>query len=389
MANRSFAASSAARDEGEFASAKPVVELKNVTKVFDTVVAVRDCSLTIHEGEFLSILGPSGCGKTTTLRLIAGLEIPTAGAIFIRGHDMTLVPTKDRNVGMVFQDYALFPHLSVYENTAFGLKVRKEDRAAIDRKVAEHLELVRLPGYEKRLPNQLSGGEQQRVALARALVNEPEVLLLDEPLSNLDRKLREEMELELKELVNRLNITTVFVTHDQDEALVMSDRIAVIDQGGIQQIDTPEALYERPKTAFVATFVGISNLFRGKLYRQADGSSVLMQQNLQLVLAAQNPPSGPALVAIRPEKVTLNPVSSEGVNVLPGVVRGVKYFGASTQYHVKLNTGDSVVVNVQSKEEAASRLPSGSRVTLRFPPEDLLLLEGPPEEADTFFPENS
>jgi spermidine/putrescine transport system ATP-binding protein len=356
-----------------------IVEIRQVTKVFDgDVVAVRGCTLEVHQGEFVTLLGPSGCGKTTTLRMIAGFEIPTSGDILIHGKSVLPIPPKDRNIGMVFQKYALWPHLNIYENIAFGLKVRRMGRSTIERKVAEALELVRLAGYEKRLPSQLSGGQQQRVALARALVIEPEVLLLDEPLGALDRKLREEMQIELKALQRRVNVTAVYVTHDQDEALAMSDRVVVMNQGSIEQADTPKAIYEHPRTPFVAGFVGVSNLFQGSHRQRSDGASMLVCSDLQLLLPEAAGATGQELcISIRPEKVGLVTGAADGPNVFPGVVRSVKYVGVSTQFEVELCNGHVVVVHRPNLEGSEHTFSAGDQLAVRFPVEYLRILEQP------------
>ncbi|MDP9242776.1 MAG: spermidine/putrescine ABC transporter ATP-binding protein, partial [Actinomycetota bacterium] len=241
------------------------VRLERVTKAFGDTVAVDDLSLDIQEGEFFSMLGPSGCGKTTTLRMIGGFEEPTRGTVYLGGRDVTDLPPYRRDVNTVFQSYALFPHLDVFENVAFGLRRKKVDKADVQKRVTDSLRLVDLPGYEKRKPTQLSGGQQQRVALARALVNEPKVLLLDEPLGALDLKLRKQMQLELKRIQTEVGITFIYVTHDQEEAMTMSNRLAVMRHGKVEQIGAPEAVYESPATEFVAGFLGASNLLDGEV----------------------------------------------------------------------------------------------------------------------------
>src|SRR5689334_667238 len=253
----------------------PAVELQDVTKQFTGFTAVKNTSLVIRQGEFFSMLGPSGCGKTTTLRMIAGFEHPTSGIIRLLGQDIQGKPAHQRNVNMVFQNYALFPHLSVFDNVAFGLEVKRIDRGEIRQRVTEALEMVRLPGLERRKPRELSGGQQQRVALARALVNRPAVLLLDEPLGALDLKLRKEMQLELKRLQREVGITFIYVTHDQEEALTMSDRIAVMHRGEVLQVDQPSLIYECPATRFVADFIGVTNFLEGRLVSQSSGESLV------------------------------------------------------------------------------------------------------------------
>jgi spermidine/putrescine transport system ATP-binding protein len=247
------------------------VRLERVTKAFGETVAVDDLSLDIQVGEFFSMLGPSGCGKTTTLRMIGGFEEPTRGTVYLGGRDVTELPPYRRDVNTVFQSYALFPHLDVFENVAFGLRRKKVDRPDVKKRVTDSLRLVDLPGYEKRKPTQLSGGQQQRVALARALVNEPKVLLLDEPLGALDLKLRKQMQLELKRIQTEVGITFIYVTHDQEEAMTMSNRLAVMRHGRVEQIGAPEAVYESPATEFVAGFLGASNLLDGEVKEERDG----------------------------------------------------------------------------------------------------------------------
>ncbi|MEO8273560.1 MAG: ABC transporter ATP-binding protein, partial [Chloroflexota bacterium] len=295
------------------------------------VAAVDGVDLEIADGEFFSMLGPSGSGKTTTLRLIAGFELPTEGRVWLHGVDVTRKPPFERDVNTVFQDYALFPHLTVGDNVAYGLTVRKVARPERDRRVGEALAMVRLSGYDRRKPSQLSGGQRQRVALARALVNRPRVLLLDEPLGALDLKLREEMQLELKAIQREVRITFVYVTHDQEEALTMSDRLAVFNRGRIEQLGSPAELYERPATAFVAGFVGTSNLLRGEVAKALVGED--------------------GLFTVRPEKIRLGersaPVADDEVGA-DGTIRNVVYLGPDTRYIVALDAGSELVVTQQN-----------------------------------------
>ncbi len=297
----------------------------------DVVAAVDGIDLEIRDGEFFSMLGPSGSGKTTTLRLIAGFEQPTEGRVWLHGVDVTRRPPFERDVNTVFQDYALFPHMSVGDNVAYGLTIRKVPRAERERRVGEALAMVRLAGYERRRPAQLSGGQRQRVALARALINRPRVLLLDEPLGALDLKLREEMQLELKAIQQEVGITFVYVTHDQEEALTMSDRLAVFNRGRIEQVGTPADLYERPGTAFVAGFVGTSNLLRGA--------------------AAQALVGADGLFTVRPEKIRITdpgaPIGDDEVGA-DGTIRNVVYLGPDTRYIVALDAGSELVVTQQN-----------------------------------------
>jgi spermidine/putrescine transport system ATP-binding protein len=327
------------------------IELRKVFKVFNGEAAVRGIDLSIRRGEFFSILGSSGCGKTTTLRLIAGFEMPTAGEVLIRGQSMLEVPPYRRPVNTVFQSYALFNHLTVEENIAFGLKIQKLSRGEIQDRSREALKLVKMESFAKRVPSQLSGGQQQRVALARALVNRPAVLLLDEPLGALDLKLRKEMQVELSSLQRNLGITFVLVTHDQEEALSLSDRIAVMNQGKIEQIGTPTQIYERPQTRFVAEFIGDTNLLPGRiegahpsmLWVKLDNGYKL---NVHPVETGTSPlTSGSVVVSIRPENIhlSLSPPAQLS-NCFEGRLESVMYLGTHINCLVRLVTGESLVV---------------------------------------------
>ncbi|HLT02244.1 MAG TPA: ABC transporter ATP-binding protein, partial [Geminicoccaceae bacterium] len=287
------------------------IDLIDVAKRYGPVTAVEDVDLHVAEGELVTVLGPSGSGKTTLLTMIAGLASPSSGRIDIGGRDVTWLPAARRNVGLVFQSYALFPHMSVYDNVAFPLSVRGVGKAEIDRRVAEALRLVRLAGFERRRPAQLSGGQQQRVALARAFVFEPEILLLDEPLGALDRKLREQLQVELRQLQRSLGITTILVTHDQEEALSLSDRIVVLDEGRVQQIGTPEDAYLRPRNRFVADFLGTANLFEGVLVQGEHGWGIRLSDGEAIPCAEPALPAGREVSAIvRPERVVLEPAGA-------------------------------------------------------------------------------
>ena len=337
------------------------VTLEAVTKAYGDHAAVKDFTLGIGDGEFLVLLGPSGCGKTTTLRLIAGFIEANSGRIRFGDRDMTHVPPYRRNTGLVFQGYALFPHLSVFENVAFGLRMRKLDPAAVARRVEDALRLVRLEELGGRLPRQLSGGQQQRVALARALVIRPDILLLDEPLSNLDAKLREEVRVEIRQLQRRLGLTTVMVTHDQEEALSIADRLVVMNDGEIQQIGSQRELYNHPKNRFVASFVGRTNFFSGALaapqrFRAASGIEIELAE----------PSRDRRLLALRPERVRIGN-DADGRNSFPGIVEFVSYLGATTEYFVRLNSGERVCVQAHNARHAGGEpFAVGSPVTVSW-----------------------
>ncbi len=316
------------------------VELRNVTKVFGAdTVAVDNVSFAIRKGEFFSLLGPSGCGKTTLLRMIAGFETPTSGTILLDGKDITDTPPYKRNVNMVFQHYALFPHMSVYNNIAYGLKMKRTPKAAIAEAVRDVIEKVKLSGFEQRRITQLSGGQQQRVALARALVNQPAVLLLDEPLGALDQKLREKMQIELVNLQEQVNITFIFVTHDQREALTISDRIAVMNDGVVEQCDTSKVIYEFPETRFVADFIGMSNFLKGVYHDRKDALKRIVMPGAEVWVETQKDLSAgdEVTVVIRPEKlsITKSPDPS-AVNSLQGTIEDIIYVGTDTRYFVKI-----------------------------------------------------
>ena len=325
------------------------VTLEHVTKRFDETTAVDDLSLEIERGSFFALLGPSGCGKTTTLRMIAGFEQPTEGQILLDGDDMAFTPPHKRNVNTVFQSYALFPHLSVYDNVAFGLKRQKRPKSEIRERVGEALELVQLRGLEKRKPAQMSGGQQQRVALARALVLKPAVLLLDEPLGALDAKLRKQLQVELKALQQQVGITFVYVTHDQEEALTMSDRIAVMSDGRVEQVGPPQEVYEEPTTTFVADFLGVSNLMTAQAHGGSNGRCRVTVGEFELYAAqGETSTTGETKIVIRPERVHLEPHDASGENRVPGMVERVVYLGNANQIIVGLANGDKIQALVQN-----------------------------------------
>jgi len=322
------------------------LDISGLAKRYGDFYAVRDVSLGIRDGEFLVLLGPSGCGKTTTLRMVAGFIEPTAGHVKLGGSDVTLLPPWKRNAGMVFQSYALFPHLTVAQNVAFGLEMRKLAKADIERRVEETLALVRLTGYGARLPRQLSGGQQQRVALARALAIRPDVLLLDEPLSNLDAKLRQEVRVEIRELQRQLGLTTVMVTHDQEEALTMADRLVVMNEGAVRQVGSQRDLYERPADRFVAGFVGRSTFLDGQI--EAPGR---FRTGGGLALACAGGRPGRAALSLRPERAEIAPARQAGLdNSLPGTVEFVSYLGALIDIHVRLSPADRLVVQIANRD---------------------------------------
>jgi spermidine/putrescine transport system ATP-binding protein len=354
------------------------VTLAGVSKRFGAdVVALESLDLSIRKGEFFSLLGPSGCGKTTTLRIIAGFETPTTGEVYVGGESMADRPPNKRPVNTVFQSYALFQHMHVYDNIAFGLQQRKVPKGEIKQRVEAALRLVRLEGYGRRRPRELSGGQQQRVALARAVVNRPTVLLLDEPLGALDLKLRKEMQLELKSIQHELGTTFVYVTHDQEEALTMSDRIAVMNRARLEQMGSPSEIYERPRTRFVADFIGITNFFSGQI-QGPDGDRVRFVSDGGLRLCMPRNGSvrpGPATVAVRPEKIRIAEQAQDGaVNACDGVVEDVVYLGSTSHHRVHTSGGETIVV-LRQNDSGAAIFPPGSRVCLWWEPESTHLLE--------------
>jgi spermidine/putrescine transport system ATP-binding protein len=350
------------------------IRFESVSKRFGDTEAVRGLDLTIERGEFFSLLGPSGCGKTTTLRMVAGFEQPTEGRIFLEGRPVAEVPPYERNVNTVFQSYALFENLDVFENVAFGLKRRRVPRDEIRRRVTETLELVQLPARSDAKPRELSGGQKQRVALARALVNRPGVLLLDEPLGALDLKLRRQMQVELKQIQREVGITFVYVTHDQEEALSMSDRIAVMDAGEVKQRGLPEDIYERPQGEFVAGFIGISNLLRGVV---EDGGTVRVGETLRIAcpLPEGCVPGQEVNLSVRPEKIAVEEIE-DGMVSLEGTIVSRVYLGVSTQITVSLGDGATLVALEQAtyRARADDRWEPGMQIRLGWHPEHCLVL---------------
>jgi spermidine/putrescine transport system ATP-binding protein len=355
------------------------VGVLGLRKNYGDLAALKDVSLDVKPGEFLTLLGPSGCGKTTLLRLLAGFEVPDAGQILISGRDVAALPPYERPVNTVFQHYALFPHRTVAGNVAFGLESKGLPREEIARRVTRALEMVRLPSFGERRIDQLSGGQKQRVALARAVIMEPEVLLLDEPMAALDLKLRKEMQVEVKNLQERLQITFIFVTHDQDEALIMSDRIAVLSQGRIEQVGAPEELYERPRTRFVADFLAVKNLVEVSVAEVSGGKATLRTPVGLTFLALDDGGyvAGAAVsVGIRPERLRLDEGSgAAGPHALAGVLEDEIYLGDSTEWHVRL--GDLLLIVAEDAVRARHRR-RGDSILVSFDPSAVLRLEAEP-----------
>jgi spermidine/putrescine transport system ATP-binding protein len=357
------------------------LELRDLTKRYGSTRAVDAVSLAVERGEFLSILGPSGCGKTTTLRMIAGFERPDGGEIILQGVPVGAVPPYERNVNTVFQSYALFPHMTVFDNVAFGLRMRRVPAAEIAQRVRRMLEIVELPGYEQRFPHQLSGGEQQRIGVARALVNEPTVLLLDEPLGALDLKVRKRMQLELKRIHREVGITFIYVTHDQEEALVLSDRVAVMHRGRIEQVDTTFNIYEHPRTMFVADFIGESNTLRGELVGREDGLAVRCAGGAVVRSRGEDavpvPVGAPVHVVVRPEKIALEPPGQgrREDNRLSGVVREVVFQGTSVRYVVDIGPDGMLAVHQQNSQriDLGGLLKPGEEVEISWRPDSTLV----------------
>jgi spermidine/putrescine transport system ATP-binding protein len=355
-----------------------MVELHGVTKRFGDFVAVEDVSLCIERGEFLTLLGPSGCGKTTLLRMISGFEFPTEGTVLLEGRDVTTEPPYRRNVNQVFQSYALFPHLTVAENIAFGLRMKGASKEHIAQKVREGIDLVDLQGKENNKPSALSGGQRQRVALARAIVCEPKVLLLDEPLSALDAKLRHQMQSELKQLQKRLGITFVFVTHDQEEALTMSDRIAIVNKGRIEQLGPADEIYHRPKTRFVAEFIGQANLIPAQVIaREDDDAIVRLADEITLRVDGANlpPTTLTVLVSFRPEKIHLVRNATPGENVFPAEVVDEVFRGQTDQLTIRTTSGVEFTVVVANESRSQECYHKGDRLFCCLHPEDIVVVQ--------------
>ncbi|MCB1376820.1 MAG: ABC transporter ATP-binding protein [Alphaproteobacteria bacterium] len=349
------------------------VELHNVTLAYGEFVAVSDVSLSIGKGEFITLLGPSGCGKTTILRSIAGLVHPTGGEIVVAGRRIDNVPIHKRNIGLVFQNYALFPHKTVFDNIAFGLKYRNVEKSVIAQKVTRALEMVRLPGVGKKLPSEMSGGQQQRIALARAIVIEPDVLLLDEPLSALDANLREEMRTELKIIQREVGITTIFVTHDQEEALAMSDRIVVMNKGKVEQEGSPEEVYRRPESRFVASFLGQSNLLPGRIESIRDGHALIRLDGgpqLTAVAPASAREGNVVTAIVRAQRVAVG-ANGMGPNGMTGKVVSASYLGGTAAYFI-----DAGGIKLQANMTIDDRVwREGETVSIAIAPSDCLLLD--------------
>ncbi len=353
------------------------LEINDVHKIYGQTVVVDTFNLQVEQGEFVSFLGPSGCGKTTTLRMVAGFIMPTAGSIVINAVDVTRMPPNRRNVGMVFQSYALFPNMTVAANVGFGLKVAGQPARTIKQRVAEMLEIIHMTEYATRYPYQLSGGQQQRVALARALAIQPQVLLLDEPLSALDAKIRIALRQEIRTIQRQLNITTIYVTHDQEEALSLSDRIVVMNQGRIEQIGTPFAIYNRPRTRFVASFVGTLNLLNAKIVDAATGRITIDGQEIRVNRLPTGQPDLSLAIALRPEVISLNDVYGQTANHLQGTVEDVTFLGPVVRICVRFDQHTIHLDSFNTPQLVPPR--SGDSVTVSFPPEACLVLSDTPD----------
>jgi len=356
-----------------------ILEMDNIIKKFENQEVIKNISLSINKGEFLTLLGPSGCGKTTTLRIIAGFETPTSGSVLLEGKHVENKQPNERNVNTVFQNYALFPHMNVFDNIAYGLKIKKVNKVEIKKRVLEMLSLMQLEGYEKRKTDQLSGGQKQRVAIGRALINDPKILLLDEPLGALDLKLRKQMQVELKKLQKKLQITFVYVTHDQEEALNMSDRIAVMNEGIIEQIGSPEDIYERPKTKFVASFIGESNLIKAKIKK-------IDEENISVEFGGyemnvdyknyDNLKNKESYILIRPENIeytSTKPQISKPPYGLKSTIKEHSYIGSIIKTTTELEGGQEIIVYDYDKKKDLIGI--GSEVWVYFEPEDVVIVE--------------
>ena len=356
-----------------------MVELRNVTKRFGSFTAVQDVSLSVQSGEFITLLGPSGCGKTTLLRMISGFETPSTGAVLLDGKDVTNEPPYRRNVNQVFQSYALFPHLNVQENIAFGLRMRKTPKQETNARVNQVIELVSLGGFENRKPNELSGGQRQRVALARAIVCEPKVLLLDEPLSALDAKLRHQMQLELKRLQQRLGITFIFVTHDQEEALTMSDRIAVINKGRIEQLGSVHDIYHQPRTTFVANFIGEANILSATVIsRRGDEVQIKLDGKVDLVIrgADVSADAETLLVSIRPEKIHIcKQRPAEHTNLFEAIIEQEVFKGATDELHLRHASGLELTAIAANESAHQDSFAKGERIFCSLHPSDIAIVQ--------------
>ena len=354
-----------------------IIQLTNVNKSYGNNHVVRDLNLEVYKGEFLTLLGSSGCGKTTTLRMIAGFETQSSGEIYVEGKEVRDEEPYEREVNTVFQNYALFPHMTIFENVAFGLNMKKMPKNEIKKKVSEMLELVQLEGFENRKPDQLSGGQKQRIAIARALINEPKVLLLDEPLGALDLKLRKQMQFELKRLQKKIGITFIYVTHDQEEALTMSDRIAIMNNGNLEQLDVPREIYENPKTEFVADFIGETNMFYGMVDKTDNGNVSIRLENGMISAVSDNVnPKEIVYTSVRPENIKLSEVPVEGFS-LQGCVREHIFVGNLTKTVIVLSNGNPIKMNAFSKEVPVKE---GTNVYIYWNKEDAVVIKSKNDE---------
>ncbi|MBW2059853.1 MAG: ABC transporter ATP-binding protein, partial [Deltaproteobacteria bacterium] len=345
------------------------IVLERLSKAYTDVVAVDDVSFRVERGKFLTLLGPSGSGKTTTLMMVAGFEAPDAGSIYIDGMDVTAIPPHQRGLGMVFQNYALFPHMNVFENVAFPLRMRKAKKSIISERVRYALEIVKLEGVESRRPNQLSGGQQQRVAIARCLAFNPRILLLDEPLGALDKKLREHMQIEIKHLQEKLGITVIYVTHDQEEALVMSDSIVVMNNGKVEQIGSPDEIYDSPANAFVAEFIGKTNFMSGVLHRDSAAATVLVKDLCKPIVLSNVsedlPDRSEVRLFIRPERISIVREEHPHVNVLPGTIDGRIFVGDTITYAIRISSEIILSMKVSNTHETP-KYAKGDKVNVSF-----------------------